>query len=599
MAKLKLRNEVEVGSTWDLTKIYVSDEAWYQELSSLKQEYIKYDDYKETMMNSADCLYELLKFDEMISRKLEKLYVYASMKSDEDKTNNTYLEMSSNIESLYHEISKKSVYITPNLLKYPYSKIETWYQEKKELKEFEINLKEIYRYQPHTLDEEKEKLLATYSGVVSTIDNVYDVLTNSDMNLGTIINEEGEEVELTEGNYSIFIRSKNREIRRQAFELLFSSYAQFKNTIAATFVGNIERAKAYAEVHHYKSSLASYLFRDNLTEEIYDTLLDTVNKKMNVIKKYFKLKKEVLGLDEMHLYDIYVDIVKGSDKKYSFLEAEKIVEDALSIFGEEYQNNLHKAFLERWIDIYPNKGKRSGAYSGGSYDTIPYVLLNFNGTLNDVSTLAHELGHSMHSYYSRKNNPYQTGDYCIFVAEIASTVNELLLSNYLLNHTSSKEEKLQILAELMELFKGTIYRQTMFAEFEKKMHSMKEIGLPLTSDIISKEYYELNQKYFVDEVVLDDKIRYEWSRIPHFYTPFYVFKYATGLSCACKIVTDILSNKPNAKENYIAFLKNGSKSHPIEHLKMVGIDITKPDYIESAIDMFDKTIEDFNKIYHS
>lgn len=599
MEKLKLRDEIAVSNTWDLTKIYPSDEAWYNELETLKQEYPAYDQYKETMMENAEQLYALLKFDEKISRKLEKLYVYASMKSDQDKGNTTYLEMNSNIESLYQEIIKKSVYITPTLLKYPYSKIESWYQEKPELKEFELSLQEVYRYQPHTLSEEKEKLLATYAGALNTIDNVFDVLTNSDMNLGTMKSEDGEEVELTEGNYSIFIRSKNREVRKIAFEKLFAGYEQFKNTIASTFVGNIEKAKAYAETHNYSSSLQSFLFRDELTEDIYQTLIDTVTDKMDVIKKYFQLKKEVLGLDEMHLYDIYVDIVKGSDKTYSFKEAQTMVEDALSIFGEEYQKTLHRAFTERWIDIYPNKGKRSGAYSGGCYDTIPYVLLNYNGSLNDVSTLAHELGHSMHSYYARTNNPYQTGDYCIFVAEIASTVNELLLSHYLLEHTNDKNEKLQILAELMELFKGTIYRQTMFAEFEKMMHDKKQQGIALTSDTISRDYYELNKKYFADEVVLDEQIQYEWARIPHFYTPFYVFKYATGLSCACKIVTDILENKPNAKENYIAFLKHGSKDHPMKHLQMVGIDITKPDYIESAIDMFNQTIEDFKRIYHS
>lgn len=599
MEKLKLRNEVEVSSTWDLTKIYASDEAWYQELENLKKEYVKYDFYQDSMMSSPEKLYELLKFDEQISRKLEKLYVYASMKSDEDKSNNHYLEMNSFIESLYHEVVKKSVYITPTLLKYPYSKIEKWYQEKEELKEFEPNLKEIYRYQSHTLSDEKEKLLATYSSALNAVDNIYDVLTNSDMNLGMISTEDGEEVELTEGNYSVFIRSKNREIRKQAFHLLFKNYGQFKNTLAATFVGNIDKAKAYTEAHHYDSNLQAYLYRDDLTEEIYQKLIDTVSNRIDVMKKYFQLKKEVLKLNDMHLYDIYVDIVEGIDKKYSFKEAQTIVEEALSIFGAEYQTVLHQAFNNRWIDIYPNKGKRSGAYSGGCYDTIPYVLLNYNGSLNDVSTIAHELGHSMHSYYARKNNPYQTGDYCIFVAEIASTVNELLLNHYLLQHTNDKNEKLHILAEMMELFKGTIYRQTMFAEFEKKMHEMREQGSPLTSDLISKEYYALNEKYFANEVILDDEIRYEWSRIPHFYTPFYVFKYATGLSCACKIVTDLLSDKKDAKENYIAFLKNGSKDHPIAHLKMVGIDITKSDYIESAIQMFEDTIKKFQTIYHS
>lgn len=596
MGNLKSRSEVVVNETWDLTKVYLTDEKWYENFEIVKNKLDNYDIYKDTMMDSAKDLYNLLKFDEEISREITKLYVYASMKSDEDKGNNQYLKMSSEISTLNNEAIKKSVYITPTLLKYDYNKIEEFYLEEPKLKEFSHSLKEIYRYKPHTLNEEMSKLIASYSGALQTSSDIYDVLTNSDMKLGMITNEDGEEVELTEGNYSLFIRSKNRNLRKQAFEMLFNSYEQFKNTIAIAFAGNIERAKAFAETHNYDSSLQAYLFSDNLPTDVYDTLINTVNSRMDVIKKYYNVKKEMLGLDEMHLYDIYVDIIEGVDKKYSFIEATKMVEDALSIFGDDYSKNLKRAFTERWIDIYPNKGKRSGAYSSGCYDTLPYVLLNYNGSLNDVSTLAHELGHSMHSYYARTSNPYETGDYCIFVAEIASTVNELLLNRYLLEHTDDKQEKLQILAELMELFKGTIYRQTMFAEFEKRMHDMKRDGKSLTSDVIKEEYYKLNEKYFANEVILDEEIKYEWARIPHFYTPFYVFKYATGLSCACKIVTDILSGDSKAKENYINFLKHGSKNHPVEHLKMVGIDILNGEYIDSAINMFDEVIEEFKTL---
>ena len=596
---MRNRTDVDVKDTWDLTLIYKDDDAWYEEYESLKKEIDTYDQFQSTMMNSAQDLLELLVFDQKISRTLDKLYVYANMKSDEDKRNQTYLKMLGEITSLFTMISKKTAYIVPTLMKYQYAKIEEWMKEEPKLLEFEHSLKDIYRYQPYTLSETEEKLIATYSSALSKIGDTYDLLTTSDMNLGTIQDEDGNNVELREGNYTLYIRSKDRRVRKQAFETLLGGYAKFQNTIASTFTGMLELAKANAEAHHYESTIGSYLFADDLDETVYTNLINVVNNHMDTLMRYYHLKKKVLGLDEMHIYDIYVDLTEKASKTYSFEEGKNIVIDALNVLGDDYITNLKRAFMERWIDIYPTAGKTSGAYSGGSYDTLPYVLLNYNGTLNDVSTIAHELGHSMHSYYTRSNNGYETGDYSIFVAEIASTVNELLLSHYLLEHSKEKDEKRQILSEMMDLFKSTIYRQTMFAEFERKMHGDTEEGKTLTSEQINKAYYDLNLRYFEPEIIVDEKIQYEWERIPHFYTPFYVYKYATGLSCACKIVTDILSGKEHAVENYIAFLKNGSKDYPKEHLKMVGIDITKTDYIESAIAMFDDTITKMEKLLES
>ena len=351
-----------------------------------------------------------------------------------------------------------------------------------------------------------------------------------------------------------------------------------------------------AKLKKYNSSLEAALFGDNINIEVYDNLIKTVRNNLDVLYKYFKLKKDVLKLDDFHLYDQYVDLVEENTKKYSFEEAKELVINALSVLGKDYITNLTKAFDERWIDVYNNKGKRGGAYSSGFYDTKPYILLNYEGTINDVSTLAHELGHSMHTYYSCLNNPYQYSSYQIFVAEVASTVNELLLNFYLLNNSSCKEEKKYILSNLMDLFKATIYRQTMFAEFEKNMHQLKEQGNVLTNEVLCDNYYKLNLDYFGTDVVVDDLIKYEWERIPHFYYNFYVYKYAIGLSCACYIVDNILNKKENALENYLKFLSSGGSDYPACELKIAGIDVTKKEVIESAIKMFDNFIEQFKTL---
>ena len=415
------------------------------------------------------------------------------------------------------------------------------------------------------------------------------------MKFGLIKDENNEEVELTESNYSVFLHSKDRRVRKEAFNKILTTYGEYKNTISSTFAGNVDTLTTLAKLKKYDSSLEAALFSDNVDKEVYNNLIKTVKDNLDVLYKYFKLKKDFLKLDEFHLYDQYVDLVEKNTKQYTFLEAKALVIEALSVLGEDYIKNLNKAFDERWIDVYNNKGKRGGAYSSGFYDTKPYVLLNYEGTINDVSTLAHELGHSMHTYYSCLNNPYQYSSYKIFVAEVASTVNELLLNFHLLNK-GSKEDKKYILSNLMNLFKATIYRQTMFAEFERDMHNLKEQGGVLTNEVLCDNYYKLNLDYFGPDVVVDDEIKYEWERIPHFYYNFYVYKYAIGLSCACYIVDNILNKKENALENYLKFLSSGGSDYPINELKIAGIDVTKKDVIESAIKMFDSFIEQFKEL---
>ena len=593
---IKSRSEMNPEYMWDLSVVFKDDDAWYQTLEEVKEKIKEYEKYQDHFMESATSLYELFELDSDISRILERLYVYSNSKSDEDKSNNAYLKMSGELENAYTLATTSSAYIVPTLLKYQYTKIEEYMKEDERLKKFERGLKNIFRYKPYVLEEKEEKLLSEYMKVFQAPSNLYDILSNSDLKLGTILDDEGKEMELTDTNFVYNLRSKNRAFRKRTFDKVYETYKQFSNTFAATLSSIVDYSVIDAKVRGYQSSMSSYLFPDKMPIEAYHNLIDSVNEGLPILMEYFKLKKQELGLEEIHIYDLYVDLVKESNKEYTFAEAKQMVIDAMSVLGDDYVRRLNEAFNNHWIDVYPNKGKASGAYSGGSYDTPPYVLLNYMGTMNDVSTLAHELGHSMHSYYTRESNPYETGDYSIFVAEVASTVNELLLAKHLLKTTDDKNLKKSILAHLMDMFKATIYRQTMFAEFEEQLHQAGEEGKVLTSEYISDIYLKLVKKYHEPEVVVDDQIRYEWERISHFYSPFYVYKYATGLASACHIVTDILSGKEQAVENYIAFLKDGSNHDPIDTLKIAGVDVLSKDTMKSALEMFRGFIQEFQSL---
>ena len=597
--KEKTRSEIEEKYKWDLTTIYENDEKWYKDFEYVVLEVNKIEDYKDSFLDSASKFLEFIIFDEKTERLLNKLYYYAYLNFDSDTLNDNYKIMFNKIRDLYDKYSELSSYVLPSILKTDYSVFEKFYEEEPKLLEYKFEIDNIYRMKKHTLDEEKEKMLSNLSKCLTTGEETFEAFSDSDLEFGSIIDENGDEIEFNESNYSTFIRSSDRRVRKDAFEKLFSRYSEFKNTVASCFSSNIESNITIAKIRGYESAIKAALYSDNVDINVYDNLINTVNNNLDVLYKYYDLKKEVLKLDEFHLYDVYAKLVKENNSEYNFEDAKNIVIDALNVLGKDYINNLKKAFDEKWIDIYHSKGKRSGAYSSGFYDTNPYILLNYEGKLDDVSTLAHELGHSMHTYYSCKNNPYQYSSYSIFVAEVASTVNELLLAKHLLKNQTSKENKLYILNHLMELFKSTLYRQTMFAEFEKMMHEKREQGEILTSKYISDNYYELVKKYFGENVVVDDLIRYEWERIPHFYYDFYVYKYATGLSAACYIVNNILSGKENAIDDYIKFLSSGGSDYPIEELKIAGIDMNDKSVIESAIKMFEETINEFKEVYNS
>ncbi len=595
----KLRCEIEDKYKWDLTKIYKDEKEWQKDFDDVKEKILKVLEYKESFLSNGKKLYEYLKYDEEVSRKLEKIYYYAHLNYDADTLDEKYKVMTNKVSDLFTKYNELSSFVVPEILKLDEEKLNTFYKDEEKLEDYRFSIENIYRFKNHTLDEEKEKMLSNLSKCLSNPEETYEALTDSDFEYDYITDEKGNKVKFNESNYSLFIKSKDRSVRKKAFEMLHNKYKKYIRTITSTYKGEVENNVVLAKIRNYDSAISASLYSDNVPVDIYNNLIKVVNDNMNVLYDYYDLKKEILSLDCLHMYDTYVEIINKIDKKYSFDEAKEIVIDALSVLGDKYVKNLKKAFDEKWIDIYHSKGKRSGAYSSGNFDVNPYVLLNFEGTLNDVSTLAHELGHSMHTYLSCKNNPYQYSSYEIFVAEVASTVNELLLANYMLKNSKNKDEKLAIINHILDLYKATLYRQTMFAEFEKETHKLREKGEVLTSDLLSNTYYNLVKKYFGPNVLCDDLIRYEWARIPHFYYNFYVYKYATGISAASYIVDGILNNKEGALENYINFLKTGGSMYPLDELKIAGVNLNSKSVILSAIKTFEKYLKEFKDIYNS
>ncbi len=593
------RENIESKYKWDLTPIFSSEDDFNNLYKDVESKIEKFKSHEKIMENNAESFYNAINDYYKISRDLDKLQVYTNLLSDIDTSNNKNQALKLKVINLLDKWNKATFFITPTILKKDYKEIENFYEEEHKLKEYETIIKREFRYKEHILSDIEEKLLSSMTKMFNKNYETYELLKDSDITFGNITDENNKEVELTCSNYSIYIESSNRRVRKEAFATLYSTYKQFINTFASTLSGNINENVTIAKIKKFPSTLNWCLYADELDETIYNNLINTVSDNMNTLYKYYALKKDLLNLEELHLYDIYTPIVKNFDKKYPYEEATEIVLKALSVLGDDYIEVLKNGLDNNWVDVYPTKAKRTGGYSGGCYDTAPYILLNYFDKYNDMSTLAHEAGHSMHSYYTRSNNSYQYGNYSIFVAEVASTVNEILLSKYLLKTSNSKEEKLFILDNLMSLFKATIYRQTMFAEFEQKIYFDAENDIPLTADYLSSVYYELNKKYFGDDVVIDDDIKYEWARIPHFYYNFYVYKYATGLSAACHIANDILSGKEHAVDNYKEFLKCGSKKSPIESLKLAGVDLSKKEVVESAISMFNDTIDEFVKLHNN
>lgn len=596
MEKVLERSEVKKENTWDVESIYQNVEDWQKDYTECRKEITYLEGQKEEFLKNAKNFKEFILLSDKVERQLEKIYVYANLKNNEDMANTKYQELLGKGSNLYQEYSEKTNFVVPLILKEDKKKIESYIESEKELIPFRHTIEDILRYQGHNLSEVEEKVVAAYNTVLSSASKTADMLMDADMRFGNILDEEENEVELTQSNYGIYIRSNDRRVRKDAFEKIHQVFGSFQNTLTTTLESTVKCNSTTARLKNFKSSLELSLFENNIPESLYHNLISVVHNNLDPLYKYFNIKKKKLGLKEFHLYDGYVSTVTDITKKYSFEDGKKLVLDALSVLGEDYIETLKKAFSERWIDVYPNRGKTSGAYSSGTYDTKPFVLLNYTGDYNDVSTLAHELGHSMHSYLSNTHNEHTNASYPIFLAEIASTVNELLLSYYMEHHANTKEEKLAILNERLDTFKATIYRQTMFAEFELYMHEAVDKGEVLTAEKLCDKYYELNKLYFGKNVVVDSDIRYEWLRIPHFYRPFYVYQYATGLSIASYIAKNILEEKEGFRDKYLEFLSSGGKDNPLEILKIIDVDLTDTKVLEESLTMFKETVDAFEQL---
>ena len=590
------RIEQKVEDTWCLEDMFESDDFWEEEFGRLQRMIFQYEDFEGTLGESADRLLEYLIFNDETNLLMERLYVYANMRYHQDMANSMYQEFAARAQKLMVEISGASAFAEPEILEITTEKINIFFNENPELETYKRYISEILRGKNHTLDKKTETILAKSRQMANAAENIFSMYNGADIKFPSITTGEGEEIEITHGNFVPLLESVDREVRKAAFEGVYETYGKMRNTLAATFAANLDQANFYAQVRNFSSAREMYLYGSNIPESVYDNLIETVHKNMDKMHKYVSLRKKILDVSELHMYDLYTPIAKAPDTKYSFEAAKDIVLEGLAPMGEEYIKVLEEGFDNRWIDVYENEGKRSGAYSWGAYGIHPYVLMNYHGTLDHVFTLAHEMGHAIHSYYSDANQPYVNAGYKIFVAEVASTCNESLLIQHLLKITEDEEEKTYLINHFLEQFKGTLYRQTMFAEFEKIAHSMVQNGEGVTADRLCGIYYNLNKEYFGDDIVIDKEIELEWARIPHFYNPFYVYQYATGLSAAIALSKRILEEGKPAVEDYMKFLTGGSSQDPIELLKIAGVDMTSSEPIETALELFGNLLEELQKI---
>jgi len=594
--KLPSRSEIKVEDTWKLEDIFASDDAWEKEFEEVKALIPQMEKFKGKLGESAQTLYDALQEQDELTMRVSKLYTYAHMRYDQDTTNSFYQGLNDRIKTLYTQIASALSYVTPEILSIEESKIKQYMAEHKELKLYAHALDEITRERPHILSESEEALLAQASEVLGSSSNTFGMLNNADLEFPSIKDENGEEVEITHGRYIRFLESSDRRVREEAFKAVYETYGKFKNTFASTLSGTVKKDNFSARVRHYNSARHSALSTNNIPEEVYDNLVKTVNDNLHLLHRYIDLRKKVLGIEELHMYDLYTPLVKDVKMEVTYEEAKDYILKGLKPLGEDYLNVLKEGFENRWVDVHENKGKRSGAYSSGTYGTNPYILMNWQDNVNNLFTLAHEFGHSVHSYYTRKTQPYPYGDYSIFVAEVASTCNEALLNDYLLKTIDDEKQRLYLLNHYLEGFRGTVFRQTMFAEFEHDVHVRAQNGEPLTPELLTKLYYDLNKKYFGDNLVIDEELGLEWARIPHFYYNYYVYQYATGFSAAAALSKQILEEGDAAVERYVGFLKSGSSDYPIEVLKKAGVDMTTSQPIEEALAVFEEKLTEMERL---
>lgn len=590
------RNEVPEELKWDLTRIFKTDKDWEIAYNQVKKGVQSLSNLKEKFTESGHKLYEGLNKILTVSRNLEKVYVYATMSSDVDTSNAHYLGYVAQVQALTSQFEAAIAFLNPAILQVPEEKMAQFKSEEPRLNDYAHMLEQITRKRPHTLSAQEERLIADAGDALSTSENTYNVLTNSDMEYGYVQNEDGEMVQLSDGLYSLLIQSQDREVRQNAFDVMYATYDQFKNSLASTLSGEVKEHNYNARVHHYDSAKNAALDENGIPTIVYDTLITEVDQHLDLLHEYVNLRKQILGLNDLQMWDMYVPLTGKPSLSYTFAEAKEEAKKALRPLGEDYLKQVDYIFNNRVIDVVESQNKATGAYSGGSYDTDAYELLNWENNVDSLYTLVHETGHSVHSMYTRQTQPYVYGDYPIFVAEIASTTNENILTEYFLDHITDPKTRAFVLNYYLDSFKGTLYRQTQFAEFEQFIHEMDAKGEPLTADRLDDFYGELNQRYYGDAVEPGGEIAKEWARIPHFYYNFYVYQYATGFAAATALANNVVHGSSDQKEAYLNFLKSGSSDYPVEIMKRAGVDMTKPDYLEEAFNTFAQRLTEFKTI---
>lgn len=592
-AQLPKRSEVSKEHQWKLEDMFPSRDAWNKEYEEVKQ-LLKEMPRFQGKLNDAATLKACFEKEDELSYHAERLYVYANMRHHQDMADPTYQALSDKSKKLSVEVGEATSFVTPEILALSEEKLKQFIADP-QLAPYKHTLEEMLRQKPHILSKEEEALLAQVGNIAQAPSNIFGMINNADLKFPKVKNDKGEEVELTHGRYIQFLESRNREVRENAFKAVYSTYAKQKNTLAATLNANVTKNIFYAKARKYPSALEGSLFGDNIPKEVYTNLIDTIHEHLPLLHRYMALRKKLLNVDELHMYDLFTPLVDEFDMDITYDEAQKTIQEALKPLGDDYEEVLRAGFTDGWIDVYENEGKRSGAYSWGAYGTHPYVLLNHKDNLNSMFTLAHEMGHALHSYYSDKEQPYRDAQYTIFLAEVASTLNESLLMDYLLKRTNDPKEKMYLLTYYADQFRTTVFRQTMFAEFELIIHEKSEAGESLTPQLLSEIYYELNQKYHGGGMVVDQDIEMEWARIPHFYTSFYVYKYATGFSAATSFAQQILDEGQPAVDRYLGFLKSGGSDFSINILKKAGVDMSTPDPIRQAMSVFEELIEEMEQ----
>ena len=597
--KLNTREEADARYKWAIEDLYKDDEDWKRDYELLKSRIPELTKFRGRLGESAEVLLSMQKLSDELNQLLEKVYVYANQRLHENTDNSTYQNLASQAQGLLVELSESLSFVEPELMELPDGIIETFLDENEELSVYRQYFENIIRQKKHVLPTEQEQLLAAMGEVAESPKDIFSMFNNADIRFPEITGEDGHPVQVTHGRYMSLMQSRNRQVRKDAFEAMYGVYGDWRNTLAAMYRANVKQEAFLAKAHKYTSDLEAALDGSHIPVKVYEQLIEAVHESMPLMYRYMKLRKKLLGVEELHMYDLYVPVIEQDHSEIPFEQAKKTVLEGLAPMGEEYLHLLREGFDHGWIDVYENQGKRTGAYSWGAYGIHPYVLLNYQGTLHDVFTLAHEMGHALHSWYSDEHQPYIYAGYRIFVAEVASTCNEALLIHYLMEQSKKagdQKKTMYLMNYFLEQFRTTLFRQTMFAEFEKITHGLQEQGETLTADRLCEIYYDLNKLYFGEEICVDQEIAMEWARIPHFYTPFYVYQYATGFSAAIALSKQILEKGASAVEQYKKFLKGGSSMYPLELLKVAGVDMEQKAPVQDALAVFAQYLDEMERL---